>query len=176
MKDRHSKMKVSLSPLSLSTSEEVSGSTAPVSATSLREESPAQGKTGPSLTQNSEKKVRFSEDFIQAAHTRQATGSQDSASSESRRLRSLKVSSVASQQPLENAKQDDDSPQDQGGGPSAPPVIQQHSSEIECTKKNSSPSPERACSSVQDLSAQPVELAKCNISNTNTGMKWHQCP
>lgn len=171
MKDRHSKMKVSLSPLSLSTSEEVSGSAAPVSATSLREESPAQGKTGPSFTQNSEKKVRFSEDLIQAAHTRRAMGSQDSASSESRRLRSLKVSSAASQQPLEN-----DSPQDQGGGPSAPPVIQQQSSEIECTKKDSSPSPERACSSVQDRSAQPVELAKCNISNTNTGMKWHQCP
>lgn len=176
-------MKVSLSPLSMSTSEEVSGSAAPVSATSLREDSPAQGKTGASFSQNSEKKVRFSEELIQVAHTRQTTGSQDSASSESRCLSSLKASSPGPQQPLESAKQDDGSPQDQGGGLSAPPVVQQQSSETECTKKDSdpsaapsSPSPERACSSVQDRSVRPVELAKCNISNTNTGMKWHQCP
>lgn len=174
----------------MSTSEEVSGSAAPVSATSLREDSPAQGKTGASFSQNSEKKVRFSEELIQAAHTRQTMGSQDSASSESRCLSSLKASSPGPQQPLESAKQDDGSPQDQGGGPSAPPVVQQQSSETECTKKDSdpsaapsspspapsSPSPERACSSVQDRSVRPVELAKCNISNTNTGMKWHQCP
>lgn len=170
-------MKVSLSPLSLSTSEEVSGSAAPMSATSLREDSPAQGKTGASLTQNSEKKVRFSEDLVQGTHTRQATSSQDSASSESRCLSSSKVSSPGPQQPLESAKQVDDSPQDQGGGPPAPPLIQQQSSETECTEKDSPPCPERACRSEQDRSAQPVELPKCNIiSNTNTGTKWHQRP
>lgn len=180
-KDGDSKMKVSPSPLSLSASEEVSGSTAPVSAASLREGSP-QGKTEASSPRSSEKKVRFSEELIQAAHKRQTTGSQDSASSESGCLSSFKASSPKKkqgpQQPLESAKQDDGSPQDQGGGPSAPPVAQQQPSQTECTKKDSnpsaapsSPSPERACDSVQESSVQPVELAKCNISSTNTGMK-----
>lgn len=183
-KDGDSKMKVSPSHLSLSASEEVSGSTAPVSAACLREGSP-QGKTEASSPRSSEKKVRFSEELIQAAHKRQTTGSQDFASSESGCLSSFKASSPKKkqepQQPLESAKQDDGSPQDQGGGPLAPPVAQQQPSQTEClynTKKDSnpsaapcSPSPERACDSVQESSVQPVELAKCNISSTNTGMK-----
>ncbi|XP_070835166.1 coiled-coil domain-containing protein 9B isoform X2 [Chaetodon trifascialis] len=126
-----------------------------------------------------EKKVRFSEELVQGAHTRQATGSQDSGSSESRSLSSLKASSPKKkqepQQPLESATQDDGRPQDQGGGPSVHPVAQQQASETECTRKDSnlpsapiSPSPEKACASLEESSVQPVELAKCSISNTNT--------
>lgn len=185
-KDQDSKMKLSPSPDSLSTPEEGSGSTPPVSAATLREDTPTQGKAEASSPRGSEKKVRFSEELVQGNHTRQTTGSQDSAGSESKSLSSLKASSPKKtqhevqgpQQPLESAKQDDGSPQDQGGGPCAPPVAQQQASETECTKKDSSqstapssPSPEKACASLQESSVQPVELAKCNISNTNTGMQ-----
>ncbi|XP_051243954.1 coiled-coil domain-containing protein 9B isoform X3 [Dicentrarchus labrax] len=182
LKDHDSKLKLSPSPDSLSVSEEVSGSTAPVSAATLREDTPTQGKAETSSPRGSEKRVRFLEELVQGAHTKQTTGSQDSASSESRSLSSLKASSPKKtqpeeqgpQQPLESAKQDDGSPQDQGGGTSAPPVAQQQASETECTKKDSTPStalsslsPEKACASLQESSVQPVELAKCNISNTN---------
>ncbi|KAM6916878.1 coiled-coil domain-containing protein 9B isoform 1-T1 [Lycodopsis pacificus] len=167
-KDEDSKLKLSPDTSSLSTSEEVSGSTA----------APTQGKAEASSPQGSEKKVRFSEALIQAAHTKQTTGSQDAACS-----RSLKASSPKKtqhkvqgpQQPLESAKQEDVSPQDQGGGPPAPPVPQQQASETECIKEDSTlptapsaPSAENASASLQPSSVQPVELAKCNISNTNT--------
>ncbi|XP_023258491.1 uncharacterized protein C15orf52 homolog isoform X3 [Seriola lalandi dorsalis] len=182
-KDQDSKTKLSPSPDSLSTSEEVSESTAPVSTTTLREDASTHVQAEASSPRSSEKKVRFSEELIQGAHTRQTTGSQESANSESRSQSSLKASSPKKnnlevqgpQQPLESAKQDDGSPQDQGGGPPAPPVAQQQVSETECTKKDSnpptapnSPPAEKACASLQEGSVQPVELAKCNISNTNT--------
>ncbi|XP_068437091.1 coiled-coil domain-containing protein 9B isoform X2 [Clinocottus analis] len=171
-KDEDLKLKLSLNPNSLSKSEEVSGST-----------TPAQEQAEASSPRGSEKKVRFSEALVQGAHTKQTTGSQDSACSESPSARSLKASSPKKnphkvqgpQQPLESAKQDDVRPQDQGGGLSAPPVAQQQTSETECTKKDSSlpaapssPPAENACASRQQSSVQPVELAKCNISNTNT--------
>lgn len=174
-KDRDSKLKLSPSPDSLSASEEVSGSAAPVSAAALRED--AQGNAETSSPRASEKKVRFSEELVQGAHTRQTTGPQDS---ESRSPSSLKPPSPKKkqqpQQRLESAERDRGSPQDQGGGPSSPPpVARQQTSETECTKKHSkpptaprSPSPEKACASLQESSVQPVELAKCNISNTNT--------
>ncbi|XP_035023568.1 coiled-coil domain-containing protein 9B isoform X2 [Hippoglossus stenolepis] len=174
--------KTKLSPSSdlQSVSEEVSGSAAPVSAATLREDASSQGHPEALSPRSSEKKVRFSEELIQGARTRQTAGSQDSASSES----NLKASSPSSkqnkqevqgpQQPFESAKQDDGSPQDQGDDPSAPPVAQWESYEIECTKKDSnpptspnSPPAEKACASPEKASLQPVELAKCNISNTN---------
>ncbi|XP_030299788.1 coiled-coil domain-containing protein 9B isoform X2 [Sparus aurata] len=166
-KDQDTKIKLSPSPDSLS------GSTAPVSADTLREDSPTQLKAEVSSPKSSEKKVRFSEELVQVAHTRQTTGSQDSSSLKAASPKKIK----GPQQPLESAKQDDGSPgpQDQGGGPSAPPVAQQQASETECTRKDSalptapsSPSPEKACASLQESSVQPAELAKCNISNTNT--------
>lgn len=178
-KDEDSKMKQSPSPDSLSTSEEVSGSTP-----SPREDAPAQGKAEASSPRGSEKKVRFSEELVQGAHTKQTTGSQDSGSSESRSASSFKASSPKKtqhkvqgpQQPVESAKQDDVRPQDQGGGPPAPPVAWQQAPETECIKKDSpfhtapsSPSAEKACASLQESSVQPVELTKCNISNSNTG-------
>lgn len=179
-KDRDSKLKLSPSPDSLSASEEVSGSAAPVSAADPREDAPAQGNAETSSPRASEKKVRFSEELVQGAHTKQTTGSQDSASSESRSPSSLKPPSPKKkqqpqQQRLESADRDHGSPQDQGGGPSSSPVAQQQTPESECTTKPSDPptaprssSPEKACASLQESSVQPVELAKCNISNTNT--------
>ncbi|XP_034381544.1 coiled-coil domain-containing protein 9B isoform X2 [Cyclopterus lumpus] len=171
-KDEDPKLKLSLNPISLSTSEEVSAST-----------TPTQGKAEASSPRGSEKKVRFSEALVRGDHTKQTTGTQDSACSESRSVRSLKASSPKKnqhnvqgpQQPLASAKQDDVRPQDQGGGPSAPPVAQQQASETECTKKDStlpiapsSPSAEKACASRQQSPVQLVEFAKCNISNINT--------
>lgn len=187
-KDQDSKIKLSPSPDSLNTSEEVSESTDSVSAASSRKDTPTQGKTDAPSPRGSEKKVRFSEDLIQGAHTRQITSSQETASPASSPS-SLKASTPnemkcevqGPQQPLESAKEDCCSPQDQGDGPFTP-VAQQQASESECTKKDSthptapsSPPVEKACASLQENSVQPVELAKCNISNTNTGMLWLQC-
>ncbi|XP_037652598.1 coiled-coil domain-containing protein 9B isoform X1 [Sebastes umbrosus] len=175
-KDEDSKKKLSPSPDSLSASEEGSGSMA-----TLRDDAPpTQGTAEDSSPRGSEKKVRFSEELLQGHHTKQTTGSQDS---ESRSATSSKASSPKKnqhkvqgpQQPLESAKQDDGGPQDEGGGPSAPPVAQQQAPETECSKKDSAlptapstSSVEKACASLQESSVQPVELAKCNISNTNT--------
>ncbi|XP_069580380.1 coiled-coil domain-containing protein 9B isoform X2 [Brachyistius frenatus] len=173
---QETKTKMSPSPDSPSTPEDVSRSAAPVSAASSREDTPAQGKAEASSPRGSEKKVRFSEELVRGAHARQTTSSQDSAASETGCLISLKASSPkkskhevqAPQQPLESAKQGDGSPQDEGGCPCAPP-------ETECTEKDSnpptapcSPPAEKACASLEESSVQPVELAKCNISNTNT--------
>lgn len=165
-----------MSPSPDSLPEEVSG----VSAASSREDTPTQGKAGASSPRGSEKKVRFSEELIQGAHARQTAGSQDSESKSPTSLRAyspkkIKHEEQGPQQPLESAKQDDGSPQDKGGGPSARLVAQQQASETECTKKDSSsptapssPPAEKACASLHESSVQPVELAKCNISNTNT--------
>ncbi|XP_023140519.2 coiled-coil domain-containing protein 9B isoform X2 [Amphiprion ocellaris] len=174
LKDQDAITKLSPSPDSLP--EEASG----VSAASSREDTPTQGKSEASSPRGSEKKVRFSEELIQGAHARQTAGSQDS---ESRSPSSLKAYSPKKikheeqepRQPLESAKQDGGSPQDKGGGPFAPPVALQQASETECTNKDSnpptapsSPPAEKACASLHESSVQPVELTKCNISNTNT--------
>ncbi|XP_008279645.1 uncharacterized protein C15orf52 homolog isoform X2 [Stegastes partitus] len=172
LKDQDTKTKLSSSPDSLP--EEVSGD--PVSASSSREDTPTQGKAEASSPRGSEKKVRFSEELIQGAHARQAAQDSESRNPSSLKAYSPKKLKHEEQgQPLESAKQDDGSPQDKGGGPSAPPVTQQQATETECTKKDSnpptapsSPPAEKACSSLHETSVQPVELAKCNISNTNT--------
>lgn len=161
------KTELSPSPDSLNTTEEVSGST--VLAGSTREDSPSQQKAEASSPRGTEKKVRFSEELIQGAHARHPTGFQDS--SEARGPSSLKASSPkknekhGAQQPPERAKQDDGSPQDKGGGPSAPPAAQQQDYEIECSKEESDPLTAPGTSPAES-SVQPVELAKCNISNT----------
>ncbi|KAK1893471.1 Coiled-coil domain containing protein 9B [Dissostichus eleginoides] len=173
-KDVDLKMKPSQSPDSLRTSEEVSGST-----TTVTEDTPPDDMADTSSPQGSEKKVRFSKELIQGSHTNQTTGSQDSACSESRGASSLKDSSPKKQQhqvqgpqrPLESAKQD----VDQEGVSSAPPIAQQQASEIKCAEKDSGPSiapssiaAEKDSASRQETSVQSIELAKCNISNTNT--------
>ncbi|KAF3844720.1 hypothetical protein F7725_007883 [Dissostichus mawsoni] len=170
-KDVDLKMKPSQSPDSLRTSEEVSGST-----TTVTEDTPPDDMADTSSPQGSEKKVRFSKELIQGSHTNQTTGSQDSACSESRGASSLKDSSPKKQQhqvqgPLESAKQD----VDQEGVSSAPPIAQQQASEIKCAEKDSGPSTapssiyaEKDSASRQETSVQSIELAKCNISNTNT--------
>lgn len=159
------------------TPEEVSASPATV-----QEDALAQGKADSSSPRGSEKKVRFSEELIKGRHS--STGSQESGSSESRGPSSLKTSSpkknkhqaqeTPPQQQIESAKEDSCGLQDQGGGDSAPDT-QQQDCETECTEKDSapptaptSPPAEKACTSLQENLDQPVEVAKCNISNTNT--------
>ncbi|XP_047466936.1 coiled-coil domain-containing protein 9B isoform X2 [Mugil cephalus] len=180
LRDQDSKAKLSPSPDSLSMPEGESGS-----AAAETEDIPAQAKAETSSPRGSEKRVRFSEELIQGAHPVQTTGPQDT--QESRSHSSVKGSSPKksqdetqrSQQPLERAKQDDGSPQDKGGGPSAPLVTQQQDSDNECTKKDINPptppssSPTEKASASQPESSveepvEPVELGKCNISNTNT--------
>ncbi|KAM3593987.1 uncharacterized protein V6R79_000262 [Siganus canaliculatus] len=171
--DQDSKTKASPSPDSLTSSEGTSPQpTAAVSAATMREDSSPQGTAEASSPRASEKKVRFSEELIQGGHTRQTAGSQDS---DSRNLSSLKTSSPkknqGSPQPLESATHNDSGPQDQGGGQTAPPVSQQQASETECIGEDphkvlTSPCPVKVCASPQDSPVQPVELAKCNISNT----------
>ncbi|XP_029973513.1 coiled-coil domain-containing protein 9B [Salarias fasciatus] len=150
------------SPDSLSTPDEVSGS---------RDDAPSQGKTAAT-----EKKVRFSEDLVQAAPPRQTAASQDSVASDARGPRSAKASSPkknkpelrGSQKPPVSARQDDASPQDKGGGPAAPLDAQQQAPQTEHTEKDSSPPTLTSPPPAEKASAsQPVELAKCNMSNTN---------
>lgn len=161
---KDSNTKVVSSSVSLSTSDEASGSAAP----------PTKGATDEASPRNSEKKVRFAEKLYQEAHMRK-TMTQDSASIESTPVSSLKASSPKIK-PLESAKKDE-YPQDQGGGPSASSVAQQQSTESACTEKDSSlstaptsPSTERASGSVQGRHIQAVELAKSNIRNSTAGM------
>ncbi|KAI4803660.1 hypothetical protein KUCAC02_025323 [Chaenocephalus aceratus] len=89
-------------------------------------------------------------ELIKGSHSNQTTGSQDSACSESRGASSLKDSSPKKQQ-------------------------HQQASEIKCGEKDSGPSTapssisaEKDSASRQETSVQSIELAKCNISNTNT--------
>lgn len=157
----------------LSASEEMSGSTGSVADAASREDTPNQGKADALSLPASEKKVRFSEDLTQGAHTKQVT--QDSASSESN-TSFLKASSSNKikhevQGPHLVPSAEDDS------------VVPQQAPETECTKKDilaptvsSSPPAEKACASLQESSVQPVELAKCNISNISTGMLQLQWP
>ncbi|XP_047183178.1 coiled-coil domain-containing protein 9B isoform X3 [Scophthalmus maximus] len=166
------KTKLSPSPDLPGASEEVSGSTAPVSAGTAGEDAVTQGRAEASPPRSSEKKVRFSEELIRGAHTGQTTGSQDFASSESR---SPGSSPETHKQEVRGPQQlDGGSPRDQGGGPSASPVAQQQTSDTECTEQGSNPPTapnnppaEKASASPRAASVQPVELAKCNISNTN---------
>ncbi|XP_041828056.1 coiled-coil domain-containing protein 9B isoform X2 [Melanotaenia boesemani] len=172
--DQDSKAKSSPSPNSLSAPEEECGSAILVSGDSLREDDFTLSEA--SSPRGSEKKVRFSEELIQKEPAKQ-----DSVSSEPRgSLKPLspkksKQEVQRAQQPGESAEQDDPSSQDKGGGPSASPAAQQQASETELTKKHSnlhtsptSPHAEKACASLQESSVQPVELPKCNVSNTNT--------
>lgn len=166
--DQDSKAKPSPSIDSLSAPEEECGSTIAVSNDSLRGDDLTQATSEASSPRVSEKKVRFSEELIQKAPARQ-----DSAASESKGF--LKPSSPKknkqdvqrSQQPCESAKQNDASSQDKGGG-----AQEQQASQTELTKKlsnlhTSPPSAEKACASLHESSVQPVELPKCNVSNTN---------
>lgn len=164
-----------------------SRSTGLVPAANPGEDARTQGKAEASSPRASEKKVRFSEELIQGARHSASTGAQDSACTESRGQSSLKASPPSKlkheeQEHLESAKEDNCSTEDQGE-PSAPVAQQQQvsealiASETACTKKDtipptipSSPPVEKASASPQEDSVQLGEIAKCNISNTNTGM------
>lgn len=158
--------KVSPEPLPLSASEEAGGSTAPAAAADPGEDSAAQGEAGASSPRSAEKRVRFSEEPFQSPRC---------ADSEARCVGSLKASKQGPRPSGESAQPDDGSggAHDQTGGvPTALTAVEHQPSDTECTRTDGSDhsatprsaSPEKACGP----SAQPIELAKCSISNTNT--------
>ncbi|KAM9842971.1 coiled-coil domain-containing protein 9B [Aulostomus maculatus] len=149
------------SPDSLNMHEEVSGPSG-TSAATMKEDTPAEGRADASSPRASEKKVRFSEELIQGTPTRQIAGHQDSPSSESSPSPSIAPSQNKVKREVQRPTR----------GKSIP--SQQQTSESKSSKRDitpptapSSPPPEKACASLQESSVQPVELAKCNISNTN---------
>lgn len=115
-----------------------------------------------SSPRSSEKKVRFSEKFLQPALARQTAPSQDSADSESTCLSSLNTSTPQIEA-LERILED------QEGCPVAPPVAEQQPSENECTEPDSSPSSGPPSADRGPSSVYPAELSKCNINSTNAG-------
>uniref|UniRef100_A0A1A7WFI3 Chromosome 15 open reading frame 52 n=1 Tax=Iconisemion striatum TaxID=60296 RepID=A0A1A7WFI3_9TELE len=132
----------------------------------LREENHTQKKAEASPSRGVEKKVRFSEQLIQAAPAKQS--SLGSACPESKGP--FKASSPKKSQhdlkPSESAKQDDGSPQDKGGGLSAPPVVQKQTEKIQ-TNSNSPPA-DKPGASLHESSVRLVEVSKCNSSSPNT--------
>lgn len=115
----------------------------------------------------SEKKVRFSEKFLQPAHAGHAAPSGDSADSES----TCPSSSNASSPQIEAVER---VLRDQEGCPLAPPVAEQQPSENECTEADGGPSSgppsaDRGPGSAPESSVRPAELSKCNINSTNAG-------
>lgn len=146
-KDRDSAVNASTALLSPSTSEDATPSAGLATA---EDSSP----------RTSEKRVRFSEESLPPAQTRQTAPSQDSAHSESACPTSLNASSP----PVEASKCVQ---QDQGGCPPALPVEDHQSSENECTKADSSPSGASTPPSAdrEPHSVHPAELSKCNSTN-----------
>ncbi|XP_034015796.1 coiled-coil domain-containing protein 9B [Thalassophryne amazonica] len=143
---------------------------------STSEDMTTQRETDSSSPQASEKKVRFSNELIQESRPRQTSGSQGS---ESRGHRLLKASLRSKfkhevqgpRQPLESTTVQDSGLQDQGG-PCSPIPLQQTSesiisSDTESRKKDIMSSTYAEKVAGQDGSVQPVEVAKCNISNTH---------
>lgn len=137
----------------------------------VSEDAPASAGPAPhkedSPPRSSEKKVRFSEKFLQPAHARHAAPSGDSADSES----TCPSSSDASSPQIEALER---VPQDQEGCPLDPPVAEQQPSENECTEPDGSPSSgpppaDRGPSSAPEGSVRSAELSKCNINSTNAG-------
>lgn len=115
-----------------------------------------------SSPRTSEKKVRFSEKFLQPAHTRRTAPSRDSAHSESTCLSSLNAS-LPQIEALERVLLD------QEGCPLAPPVAEQQPPENECTEPESIPSSSPPTSSAPESPVHPAELSKYNINSTNAG-------
>ncbi|XP_057715178.1 coiled-coil domain-containing protein 9B isoform X2 [Corythoichthys intestinalis] len=164
-RDQDSKTRL-LSPDILNPCEIESGSK---SSSTLRADTSVQNKADASPHRTSEKKVRFSQELIQGAHTKQITGSQDSASSsESSQTCFVKASLQKKNQHevprqfLESAKEDEES------------HWQQQASESECTKKDISaptaacgPLAEKVCASPLDCSVQSVDLANINTDEPN---------
>ncbi|XP_054652460.1 coiled-coil domain-containing protein 9B isoform X2 [Dunckerocampus dactyliophorus] len=144
------------------------------SSATLRADTPFQEKAEASSPLASEKKVRFSEELIQGAHTKQITGSQNSANSQSspsslKASWQKKIKREVPRQRLECAKEDEGS------------HGQQQVSESECTKKDINnpaapccPPANKPCAALLETSVQPAELAKCN-TNTEELIDSHVC-
>lgn len=106
----------------------------------------------------SEKKVRFSEKFLQPAPTRPTALSRDSADSESTRLSSSNAPSPQTEAPEGVLLE-------QEARPLAPPAAEQQPSENECSEAGSSRSPSPASADRAPGSGRPAELSKLNSTN-----------
>uniref|UniRef100_A0A1A8PCE0 Chromosome 15 open reading frame 52 n=1 Tax=Nothobranchius pienaari TaxID=704102 RepID=A0A1A8PCE0_9TELE len=131
----------------------------------LREENVTQKKAESSPSRGVEKKVRFSEDLIQAAAAKQS--SLDSADSKGPFKASSPKKNQHGSKPSESAKQDYGSSQDKGGGRSAPPVVQKQETEKIQANCNAPPT-NKPCACLHESLVQPVEVSKCNSSSPNT--------
>uniref|UniRef100_A0A1A8CUN0 Chromosome 15 open reading frame 52 n=1 Tax=Nothobranchius kadleci TaxID=1051664 RepID=A0A1A8CUN0_NOTKA len=131
----------------------------------LREENVTQKKAESSPSRGVEKKVRFSEDLIQAAAAKQS--SLDSADSKGPFKASSPKKNQHGSKPSESAKQDYGSSQDKGGGRPAPPVVQKQETEKIQANSNAPPT-NKPCTCLHKSLVQPVEVSKCNSSSPNT--------
>uniref|UniRef100_A0A1A8D3B2 Chromosome 15 open reading frame 52 n=1 Tax=Nothobranchius kadleci TaxID=1051664 RepID=A0A1A8D3B2_NOTKA len=131
----------------------------------LREENVTQKKAESSPSRGVEKKVRFSEDLIQAAAAKQS--SLDSADSKGPFKASSPKKNQHGSKPSESAKQDYGSSQDKGGGRPAPPVVQKQETEKIQANSNAPPT-NKPCACLHKSLVQPVEVSKCNSSSPNT--------
>lgn len=146
-------------------------SSAPEEARDLSEDPDAQKRAQTSSPWASEKKVRFSEELVQAFPAKQT--SQGSASPESKgssEALSPKKNKREVERPRHPAGKQEDS-QDKGGSLSAPPVAHQQVSETEHTETERSPpaAPSPPPAEKASASLQPVEVSKCSSNGTNTG-------
>ncbi|XP_017266001.1 coiled-coil domain-containing protein 9B isoform X2 [Kryptolebias marmoratus] len=143
---------------------------APEEAGDLQEDPVPQKKAQASPPRGPEKKVRFSEELIQAAPAKQT--SLDFTSSEpkgSSKAPSPKKNKHEAERPQLPAEKQGDS-QDKGGSLCAPPVAQQQVSEAEHPKKERSPpaAPSSPPADKASASLQPVEVSKCSSNSTNS--------
>ncbi|KAM4541399.1 coiled-coil domain-containing protein 9B isoform 3-T3 [Fundulus diaphanus] len=142
---------------------------------SLKEDTITQSKAVTLSPRGLEKRVRFSEELIQAAPAKQTTTPLHSASPESKgTLKASPPKYSEMQRPRVSAEQDDSSAQDKGGGIPAPLVAQQPFKTQDIEKDTSSPavsSPtpaEETNTSPHKSHVHPEEVTKCNSSSTHT--------
>lgn len=116
-------------------------------------------KADSSAPRGLEKKVRFSDEFIQESGV-----SQEPAISESRSPQSMKGSSPKKKKPQGHKAIADDCVPQKGGESSLAPVTEHQ--ENYCTIKSVGSLP--LSSSHTNKASQPVEVGKCNMNSTNT--------
>ncbi|XP_028294014.1 coiled-coil domain-containing protein 9B isoform X2 [Gouania willdenowi] len=153
VEDQDTKRKLSSSPNSHSTPEEVP-------AVILRKDTPIQSVTPVNSSPRSlEKKVRFSVELIQGAHVRQTGSSPVSLSPDSS---FLKVEE--SQQRVMRATPGESDPHDEGGGPSGPSSTP--AAETDSRHHKAPSSSGKASAHVCESSARPIDHSKFSSTNT----------
>lgn len=135
-----------------------------MSAATVKEDCSTQEKAASSPPRGLEKKVRFSDELVKESEL-----SQEFARSESRCPGSIKGSSPKKNKPqIEKNMEDGCILQDEGRGLPPAPVTQLHETECTPTNDSLSPPPARKAQSLDEL----LEVGKCNMSGTNTGMPY----